>query len=617
MRSGTQQPPPLHDVVSLLSSCGRTGNLRLGASLHAAIVKNAHLSFPGAAAALFLWNSLISMYSRCGRLPEASAVFERMEVRDTVSWNSIISGFLREQELHLGFLFFRRMLRSEAPRCDHATLTTLLSVCNTPELLRACRAVHSAAVVNGLAAAVPVGNALVTAYHKCGCSDSARKVFDLMPDRNVITWTATISGLAQAQSFRESLLLFRDMLGASPAEPNSLTYTSSLAASSGLRALPEGRQIHGLALKAGHVGDICVQSSLMDMYSKCGLVEDACRVFDAADEHDEVSYTVILVGFAQNGMEDRAFTLFVEMVRSGNVCIDPTIVSAVLGAFGESAQLSLGKQVHCLIVKACFGANVYVGNGLINMYSKCGELEHAVQVFDRMTQRNSVSWNAAIAALARHGRGSEALRVYDGMRAHGVEPTDVTFLSLLHACSHVGAVGRGMEFLRAMEEAHGITPRAEHYACAVDMMGRAGRLDEALRLIERLPEEPTAAVWQALLGACGIRGDSEMGAYAARQLLRALPECPAAYVLMANIYSSEERWEERARVVKRMKEVGAKKEPAVSWIEVGKEVHVFVVGDRAHPQHETIYGLLAILTAAICEEGLASDGKLIESLESS
>ncbi|CAA6654284.1 unnamed protein product [Spirodela intermedia] len=548
MTSGTQQPPPLHDVVTLLSSCGRTGNLRLGTSLHAAIVKNAHLSFPGGAAALFLWNSLISMYSRCGRLSEASALFERMEVKDTVSWNSVISGFLREQELHLGFLFFRRMLRSEARRCDHATLTTLLSVCNSPELLRACRAVHSAAVVNGLAA----------------------------PSRWGTRWSPPTTNAGAATRRGRS----------APVEPNSLTYTSSLAACSGLRALPEGRQVHGLALKAGHVGDVCVQSSLMDMYSKCGLVEDACRVFDAADEHDEVSYTVILVGFAQNGMEDRAFTLFVEMLRSGTVCIDPTIVSAVLGAFGESAQLSLGKQVHCLVVKACFGANVYVGNGLINMYSKCGELEHAVQLFDQMPRRNS------------------ALRVYDGMRAQGVEPTDVTFLSLLHACSHAGAVGRGMEFLRAMEEAHGISPRAEHYACVVDMMGRAGRLDEALRFIEGLPEEPTAA------------GDSEMGAYAARHLLRALPECPAAYVLMANIYSAEERWEERARVVKRMKEVGAKKEPAVSWIEVGKAVHIFVVGDRAHPQHEILYGVLEILTAAICDEGFASDGKFIESLES-
>ncbi|MQL90406.1 hypothetical protein Taro_022992 [Colocasia esculenta] len=595
------------DVAALLSACGRAGHLRLGSSLHAAILKTAHhFGFGGHRDVILVWNSLVSMYAKCGELADAAKVLRRMEFRDAVSWNSIISGCLGKGELELAFRFFRQMQDlPEGARCDHATLTTLLSACVEPELLYACRMVHSVAITNGLGGITPVGNALVTAYYRCGCDSWAKKVFDEMPEKNVITWTAAVSGLARCESFEDSLLLFREMIRTS-VDANSMTYSSCLTACSGLRALREGCIIHGRVVKTGHVADLCLESALMDMYSKCGAIEDARRIFESAEELDGVSYTVMLVGFAQNGMEEQAFNLFVRIVKSG-IHVDPNMISAILGAFGDSASLSLGKQIHASVIKTCFGSNLFVGNGLINMYSKCGELGDAVEAFSQMVQRNLVSWNSVIAALARHGQGSEALQFYESMKLEGIKPTDVTFLSLLHACSHVGSIEKGMDFLRAMSEVHGINPRVEHYACVVDMMGRAGRLEEAKSFIEGLPLEPTYVLWQSLLGACGIQGNSEMGAYAAQRLLLVAPESPAAYVLMANIYCAEERWEDRARVIKKMKEMGVKKEPGMSWIEVGRDVHIFVVGNRHHPQSEDIYDVLELLTSAICEESYIPD----------
>ncbi|KAM7481371.1 hypothetical protein LguiB_005954 [Lonicera macranthoides] len=245
------------------------------------------------------------------------------------------------------------------------------------------------------------------------------------------------------------------------------------------------------------------------------------------------------------------------------------------------------------------------------MYSKCGDLEESVKVFDRMPQRNSISWNSIIAACARHGNGSKVLELYEQMKSKGVEPTDVTFISLLHVCSHVGLVDKGMEFLESMETVYGLSPRMEHYACIVDMLGRAGRLNEAKSFIKKLPVKPGILVWQALLGACSIYGNTEMGKYAANELYLASPDSPSPYILMANIYSSKGKWKERAKTIKRMKELGVAKETGISWIEVEKKVHSFVVDDRMHPQGELIYDVLLELFLHMRDEGYVPDKRFI------
>ncbi|KAM0954373.1 putative tetratricopeptide-like helical domain superfamily [Dioscorea sansibarensis] len=579
------------EISAILSGCGREKRLLFGSSIHGYILKSISNGD-----SVVVWNSLISMYSKCGQLSHARKLFDEMPLRDTVTWNSMISAFLAANQLEKGFWYFKALLSCGSCGLDHASMTTMLSVCAGPEFLRTSTVLHSLTVFHGFEQMVSVRNALITAYFNCENQGSARKMFDEMFERNVITWTAMVSGLARCHMCRESLVLFREMQQSCFA--NSLTYSSSLFACSGMRAVREGQQIHGLVLKSGIVADLCVDSALMDMYSKCGFMEDAYRVFQACEEPDDVFLTVILVGFAQNGLEERAFELFVKMVGEG-VKVDANMVSAVLGAFGAFAPFALGKQIHALVVKTCLEFNVFVSNGLINMYSKCGDLCESLKVFELMTHRNSVTWNSLIAAFARHGHGAEALELYESMRSESIEPTDVTFLSLLHACSHVGAIEKGMEFINSMSMVYKIEPRMEHYACVVDMLGRAGLVHEAKSYIEKLPVKPNAVLWQALLGACSIHSNAEVGEYAADRLLLLEPGSAAAYVLLANIYSSQRQWKKRAEIILKMKEMKVKKDVGVSWIEVEKNVHCFVVEDKVHLQADYIYEVLDALAAVI------------------
>ncbi|CAK7340704.1 unnamed protein product [Dovyalis caffra] len=596
-------------ISHLLSICGREGYLRLGSSLHASIIKIQECFNYQSQNAIVIWNSLLSMYAKNGVLNDAVKLFDEMPMRDTVSWNIIISGFLNDGSFDVGLGFFKQMQSLGYYRLDQATLTTILSACDGPEIGFINRAMHCLAVLNGFERDISVGNALITSYFKCGFSSSGMQVFYEMLERNVITWTAVISGLAQSELYEDSLRFFVKMTSGL-VEPNSLTYLSSLMACSGMQALKEGCQIHGRLWKLGLQSDFFIESALMDMYSKCGSMGDALQIFESAVELDEVSMTVILVGFAQNGFEEEAMQVFVKMLKAG-IDIDPNMVSAVLGVFGVDTSLGLGQQIHSLVIKRSFGSNPFVGNGLINMYSKCGDLEDSIKVFSRMPCRNSVSWNSMIAAFARHGDGYRSLQLYEEMRLKGVEPTDVTFLSLLHACSHVGLVEKGMEFLKYMTEVHRVIPRMEHYACVVDMLGRAGLLSEAKTFIERLPVKPDVLVWQALLGACGIHGDPEMGKYAAEQLILSAPEKAAPYIVLANIYSSKGRWKERAKTIKRIKEMGVAKETGISWIEIEAKLHSFVVEDKLHQQAEIIYGVLAELFGHMIDEGYVPDKRYI------
>lgn len=596
------------DTSTLLSICGREGNLRLGSSLHASVIKDLqlyNLSLPyNFRNSLVVWNSVIAMYAKCGELCSAVKVFDVMTVRDTISWNTVISGFLAFEKFELGFRYFKQILESVHYGFDQATLTTIFSACDQADFAAVCKMLHGLVMVTGYDREITVGNSLITSYFRCACSDSGKLVFDEMVERNVISWTAVISGLLQNGFCKESFNLFVKMRCGIIISPNYLTFMSAVCACAGWQALREGCQLHALVWKLGMQSDMCIESALMDMYSKCGCLENAWRIYSFANVVDEVSMTVLLVGFAQNGFENEAIQIFVEMVKEG-IEVDDNTVSAVLGVFDTGTSLDLGKQVHSFIIKKGFCANVFVNNGLINMYSKCGELEESVEVFVSMPLKNQVSWNSMIAASARHGNGLKALQFYEEMRLAAVNPTDVTFLSLLHACSHVGLVDRGMEFFESMQKVYRISPRMEHLACVVDMLGRAGFLNEAKSFIEGLAVKPDdALIWQAFLGACCIHGDTELGKYAAEKLAMAAPDSPVPYILMANIYSSRGKWKERAKSIKQMKEMGVvSKDTGISWIEIDRKIHSFVVADQMHPQGDAVYGILSLLVKHMREEG--------------
>ncbi|KAJ4892934.1 Pentatricopeptide repeat-containing protein [Raphanus sativus] len=603
------------DISLLLSICGREGWFpHLGPSLHASIVKNPEFFEPVDddihRNALVVWNSLLALYvGRRGELADALKLFDEMPIRDNVSRNTVFNGFMKKKrEIESGFVLLKRMIRPGLG-FDQATLTIALSVCDAPELCSVTKMVHGLAVLSGYDNVIPVGNSLITSYYKCGCSVSGRRVFDEMVQRNVVTWTAVITGLVQNELHEDSLRLL-SLMRRGLVHPNSVTYLSALSACSGSQRVTEGKQIHALLWKVGIESELRIESMLMDMYSKCGSIEDAWKVFESSEETDEVSMTVMLAGLAQNGSEEEAIHFFIRMLRSG-VEIDANVVSAVLGVSFVDNSLGLGKQLHSLVIKRRFSGNTFVSNGLINMYSKCGDLDDSLSVFRRMSERNYVSWNSMIASFARHGHGLAALKLYEEMIRQDVKPTDVTFLSLLHACSHVKLINKGQELLKHMQDVHGIEPRTAHYACIVDMLGRAGRLEEAKSFIDSMRTKPDSLVWQALLGACSFYGDTETGRYAAEQLFRSAPESSAPHILMANIYSSRGQWKEREKTIKRMKAMGVSKETGVSWIGIENQTHRFVVDDKLHPQAEAIHDVLNELFAVILDEGYRPDTAVV------
>lgn len=591
----------MRNLASVISKCGRDADYRLGASLHAVAIKCANRGI------LDVWNAITCMYSKCGLLDSAVKLFDGMPLRDSFSWNSLLLGCLVKREHGFAFGYFKQMYCLKPCPCDSATITTILSCCAEMELLSSCAMVHALIAKFGFDLEVPVGNAMITSYFQCGCPVSAQKVFDKMSERNLITWTSMVSGMSKSHLFTESMVLFKDMR--SYVKVNDVTYSNALIACSGSKALKEGRQLHGLIVKSGVTHYLHVESALMDMYSKCGSMEDALQIFKLCKEIDDVSATVILTGFAQNKMELKAFEFFAKLVNSG-VEIDANMVSAVLGAFDSTAPFGFGRQVHATAVKRRLASSTYVCNGLMNMYLKCGELSDAFKVFHRMSNRNSVSWNSMILASARHGHASQVFHLYKSMRNEGMEPTDVTFLSLLQACSHTGSHKMAMDVLDSMWSSK-IMPRIEHYACIVDMLGRAGFLNDAKTFIENLTCEPKMFLWQTLLGACNIYGNVEIGKYAAEQLVSEAPDSAAAYVLLGNIYSAEGRWVERGRIRKKMKIMRVQKDTGMSWIEIGKETCVFAVDSLIHPKSEMIMEVITQLIALANDRMIMMDADLL------
>lgn len=314
----------------------------------------------------------------------------------------------------------------------------------------------------------------------------------------------------------------------------------------------------------------------------------------------------MIMGYVDEGYDEEALELAFQMQRSGIEPNDYTFAS-ILIACSNISVLEKGKQVHALIIKAGFESHISVKSGLVTMYSKCGSIEDARQTFDSLDKGDVVSWTAIIAAYAQHGPGIEALKLFGQMQQQGVKPDHVTLIGLLSACSNAGLVDEGWHYFNSMDKDHGIEPTVEHYACIVDLFGRAGRLDEAEDFINKMPLKPDAVVWGALLGACKVHGNIELGKRVSECLLELEPQCVGTHILLANIYAADGRWVDAVNVRQIMKDKGLRKQPGRSWIEVQNTVHTFVADDKSHPQSREIYAMLDRLLEQIEEAGFVPD----------
>ncbi|KAI5660866.1 hypothetical protein M9H77_20189 [Catharanthus roseus] len=544
--------------------------------LHAVVAKS------GTETVTSVMNALVSLYVKCASSPMASSallmdsarkLFDEMTVKDELSWTTIIAGFVRNNNL-----------------------------------------------------------------------DAAREVFNKMDEKLVVAWNAMISGYVHKGLISEALEMFR-MMSLQGIKQDEFTYTSVLSACAEAGLFHFGKQLHAYILrtevKTGGEFLVSVNNALITLYGKCGKVDQARKIFgqiavkdlvswnavlsayvsarrineakhffEKMPEKNSLAWTVMISGFAQNAFGEEGLRLFNQMRLNGIEQCDYAFAGAIT-ACAVLAALEQGRQLHCQIIRLGFDSSLSAGNALITMYARCGVVEAAHTLFLTMPCLDSVSWNAMIAALGQHGHAAQALELYEEMLEEQIPPDRITFLTLLSACTHAGLVEEGRRLFNSMSENFGINPGEDHYARLIDLLCRAGKFSEAKNVIQNMPFEPGAPIWEALLAGCRNHRNLDLGVQAAERLFDLMPQHDGTYILLSNMFATAGRWEDAAKVRKLMRDRGVKKEPGCSWIEVENNVHVFLADDTAHPEMHAIYDYLYKLVLRMRKLGYVPDTKYV------
>ncbi|KAJ7534651.1 hypothetical protein O6H91_13G104200 [Diphasiastrum complanatum] len=536
--------------ICLLKECIKRKALGEGKRVHALIVLR------GLDSNIFLGNTLVNMYAKSGRVLDARQAFDSMPKHNVFSWTAIISAYANHGQGEEAINLFQQMQQAGITP-NKVGFVVVLKACTRIPSLQQGKKFHLDIIKNGFETDVIVGSTLVDMYAKCGSIEDARRVFNNMHERDVVSWNAMIAGYAQQCLGKEALNLYEQMKQ-DGVQPTIVTYVVLLKACASIAALEEGKQIHSDIIKSGFESDVIVGSILVDMYAKCGRIENACRVFNNMHEQDVVSWTAIISGYAQQGLGQEALDLYKQMKHEG-VQSDIVTYLVLLKACASIPALEQGKQLHLDIINSGFELDVSLGSTLVDMYAKCGRLEDARQVFNNMHERDVVSWNAMIAGYAQQGLGKEALTLLKQMQKEGRKPDVVTYVSVLSACSHSGLVDKGRHLFDSMCKDHGVIPTIDHYICMVDLLGRAGCLADAEDFISTMPIQPNAVVWMTLLGAARNHGHLEIGRRAFDHVVKLEPENAAPYVLLSNIYAAVGKRDEVAKTRKEMNDAGERK----------------------------------------------------------
>ncbi|MQL80130.1 hypothetical protein Taro_012577 [Colocasia esculenta] len=590
---------------SVISACALLSFLEGGRQVHGYVYRN------GADFDISVNNVLIDLYAKCSRVRTAHKLFDQMDVKNLVSWTTMISGYMQNScNLEAVSLFSEMCQLGWRP--DAFACTSVMTSCGSLMALRPGEQVHAYAIKTNLEEDEFVKNGLVDMYAKCSSLANARVAFDVIAEKNVISYNAMIEGYASHENLAESVKLFNRMRSES-LSPTLLSFVSLLGASASQSDVGLSKQIHALIIKYGVSLDLFSGSALIDVYSKCSCTDDAQVVFEEMEDRDLVLWNAMISGYTQNGQEEEAFKLFHELRVTGMRPSEFTFVS-LLSASSNLASPLHGFQFHGQIIKAGIESDCHVSNALIDMYAKCGSVAEARALFDKTREKDVVCWNSMISKYAQHGHAEEALKIFQQMRNEGVEPNYVTYVGVLSACSHVGLVEDGLLHFNSMKCDFQIEPGTEHYACIVGLLGRAGRLNEAKEFIDQMPIEPAAVVWRSLLGACQLFGDANLGRYAAKMAISDNPSDSGSYILLSNILASNEMWVDVEKVRQTMDLYGVVKEPGYSWIEVKNGTHMFASRDKTHPEADLIYTLLDSLTLVSKDAGYVPeiDGTVYE-----
>ncbi|XP_057873196.1 pentatricopeptide repeat-containing protein At1g11290, chloroplastic [Cryptomeria japonica] len=594
--------PDRYTFPFVLKACAALLDLQRGRDIHRDIVRFRLQSDA------YVGTALVDMYGKCGSIEDARELFDKMPKTGITSWNAMIAGYTQNGFAEEALELFLRMQQSKVMP-NVITIVSVLPACAHLGDPQQVKDIHDYVVINGFDSDVSVGNSLVAMYAKCGDIETARNIFDKMCKRTVVSWNAMVAGYQQNGYSNEALNLFHEMQ-ASNVIPNRVTVVSVLPACADMGDLQLGKDIHENIVRDRFDSDANVLCSLIAMYSKCGSVEVARQIFDSMSTRDVVIWNAMIAGYTQSGHANEALRVFCQM-RVANIKSDSITMLGVIPACAQSAALQQGKVMHAYIMRSGFELGVAVGTALIDMYAKCGRIRVARQLFDKMPKRNLITWSTMIAGYGTHGQGEDALALFQNMQQTSIKPDHITFTSVLCACSYAGLVDEGWQFFESMTRDYSIAPRLCHYGCMVDLLGRAGYLNEAHDFIEAMPVKPNASVWGSLLSACRIHGNIELGEKVAEHLFDLDPEDAGNYVLLFNIYAAAGKWDDAAKVRTAMKDRGLKKTPGSTLIEVNNKIHAFVVGDTRHPQSDQIYEMLEILERRMEDAGYVPDTKFI------
>ncbi|EOX99670.1 Tetratricopeptide repeat-like superfamily protein [Theobroma cacao] len=555
----------------------------LGWNFHACIYKLGHESNA------FVGTALIDTYSVCGCVDFAREVFDGVRCKDMVTWTGMVACYAENDFFEEALEVFSHM-RLIGFKPNNFTFAGVFKACIGLEAFDVAKGVHGCILKARYEHDIYVGVALLELYTKSGNIGNAQRVFEEIPKKDVIPWSFMISRFAQSNQSEVAVSLFCRMRRAFVV-PNQFTFASALQACATMGDIELGKQMHGLVHKVGLDLDVFVSNAVMDVYAKCGRIEDSMQLFEKSINRNDVSWNIMIVGYVRCGDAVKALGLFLEMLENRVLATEVTY-SSVLCASASLAALELGTQIHSLAIKTNYAKNTVVDNALIDMYSKCGRIRDARLVFDIMNERDEVSWNAMISGYSMHGLGIEALKIFQMMQDRGYKPNTLTFVGVLSACSNSGLFYQGQDYFTSMVQDYGIEPCIEHYSCMVWLLGRSGHLYKAAKLIEEIPFEPSVMVWRALLGACIIHNNVELGRLSAQRILEREPRDEATHVLLSNMYAIARRWENVSAIRQSMKKKGMKKEPGLSWVENHGRVHYFSVGDTSHPDMKVINGIL-------------------------
>ncbi|GAB4844435.1 hypothetical protein Ancab_037799 [Ancistrocladus abbreviatus] len=585
---------------SLIGMCSKLGLIQTGEQLHSYAVK-AQLD-----SNVVVVTGLVDMYAKCSCIVEAEYLFKMVpSKRSPVLWTAMITGYSHSGCGHKAMECFRDMLL-EGIQPNEFTFPAILTACAAVSALCFGKQVHGCILKCGLVDNVFVESALVDIYAKCRDLESAKAVIESAEVDNSISWNSMIVGCVKDGFIEGALSLFKRMHGRSMKIDN-FTYPSVLNCFTSSMDAWNAMSTHCLVIKSGFEDDNLVSNALIDMYGKQGNIGCALKVFNNMPNKDVISWTSLVIGYTHNLLHEEALKLFSDM-RTAGILPDEFSTSGILSACAALTVLELGQQVHVISMKSGLASSSPVNNTLLSMYAKCGCIEEADRIFNKMQERELVTWTALMVGYAQNGQAKHSIKLFEEMIACGLKPDSVTLTGLLFACSHAGLVELGQYYFEAMDKVYGVKPGPEHHACMIDLLGRSGKITEAQKLLNQMAVKPDASVWKSLLAACRVHGNVELAERSAKHLFELEPLNAVPYILLANTYSAAGKWKDAASIRRLMKLKGLNKEPGHSWIVMNK-VHAFASEDRSHPRTAEIYSKLDEIINLIKKAGYVPDTK--------